>query len=152
MRIPEMRKDWCYHIVVTQWLRELTILNANTRTPPSLLRLYPALPWSPKIGEQCIVDLSMSEISGFADVSDLFGTPFPAPIFALLFGLGEIGRIFQVGVIYPWRIRAYVYRSRMYLRMDSSRLFKRTLSTKWVLSTPYTAVMLFSIWYASRLM
>ena len=45
-------------------------------TPPSLRQLYPALPWSPKIGDLCIVDLSMSEISGFADVISLECRPF----------------------------------------------------------------------------
>ena len=39
----------------------------NIRMPPSLGRDYIALPWSPKIVEHCIVDLSMSELSGFAD-------------------------------------------------------------------------------------
>ena len=39
----------------------------NARTPPSLGRDYIALPWSPKIVEHCIVDLSMLELSGFAD-------------------------------------------------------------------------------------
>ena len=43
-------------------------MNANTRTPPSLRRVYIALAWSPKVVELCIVDLSMSELSGFADV------------------------------------------------------------------------------------
>ena len=42
-------------------------MNANTMTPPSLGRVYIALPWSPKFVKQCIVDLSMSELSGFAD-------------------------------------------------------------------------------------
>ena len=40
-------------------------------TPPSLGRVYIALPWSPKFVKQCIVDLSMSELSGFADADDI---------------------------------------------------------------------------------
>ena len=64
-----MRKDWCHHTVVFKWLRRLTILNANTRTPPSLGRVYIALPWNPKVVELCIVHLSLSELSGFADVT-----------------------------------------------------------------------------------
>ena len=63
-----MKKDCHQHILLPQLLRRLTILTTNTMTPPSLRRLYPALPWSPKFVEQCIVDLSMSELSGFADV------------------------------------------------------------------------------------
>lgn len=67
MRIPEMRKDCHHHIVVPQWLQRLTILNTNAMMPPSLPWLHPALPQHPKFIELCIVDLSMSEISGFAD-------------------------------------------------------------------------------------
>jgi hypothetical protein len=46
--IPGIRKDGGHHILVAQWLRRLTILNANPMTPQSLPRLYPALPWRQK--------------------------------------------------------------------------------------------------------
>ena len=64
--------------------------------------------------------------------------PFPA--FALSFALGGIGIVFQVCIILyiDKDIQAITFlliRSRMHLRMVSSRLFKRTLNTKWVLST-----------------
>ena len=45
-------------------------MNGNTRTPPSLRQVYIALAWSPKVVELCIVDLSMPELSGFADGCD----------------------------------------------------------------------------------
>ena len=69
-RIPEIRKGCHHHIIVPQWLRRLTILTTNTMTPKSFSRLCPALPWSPKFVELCIVNLSMSELSGFADASN----------------------------------------------------------------------------------
>ena len=60
----------------------------------------------------------------------------PFPIFALSFGLGGIGRVFQVGHIfylYRWRITQpityLITVFRMHLRMVSSRLFKKTLNT-----------------------
>ena len=43
MRIPKMRKGGDYHIAVHPLLRELTILNTNTITFPSLGRVYTAL-------------------------------------------------------------------------------------------------------------
>jgi hypothetical protein len=43
MRIPRMRKGGDYHIAVHPLLRELTILNTNTITFPSLGRVYTAL-------------------------------------------------------------------------------------------------------------
>ena len=62
----------------------------------------------------------------------------PFPIFALSFGLGGIGRVFQVGIIYPSKITINNYRSRMHLRMPSSRLFKMTLNTNWALYRLHT--------------
>ena len=69
MRIPGIRKDCRHHIIVPQWLWRLTILNTNSMTPPSLPWLYPALLWSPRFVQHCLVDLSMSELYGFADAS-----------------------------------------------------------------------------------
>ena len=63
-------------------------------TPPSLGRVYIALPWSPKFVKQCIVDLSMSELSGFADD----GLPLPpGPK-----GYPIIGNLFDVPVHKSW--------------------------------------------------
>ena len=59
----------------------------------------------------------------------------PFPIFALSFGLGGIGRVFQVSIIYYISVKNYDqwYRYRMHLRMASSRLFKKTLNINWAL-------------------
>ena len=63
-----MKKDCHQHILLPQLLRRLTILNTNARNPPSFPCHYLAMPCCLKFGDLCIDDLSMSELSGFADV------------------------------------------------------------------------------------
>ena len=72
MKIPGMRKDGGHHIAVPPLLQELTILNTNTMTLPSLGWVYSALPCSQNFVRLCIVHLSMSELSGFADGGRVF--------------------------------------------------------------------------------
>jgi hypothetical protein len=78
------------------------------------------------------------QISAF--LVQFLALPFPA--FALSFALGGIGMVFQVSIIYIFKgLQAIIsLLIRMHLQMASLRLFKRTLNTKWVLSTLHMVI------------
>ena len=78
--------------------------------------------------QQMLVVGPLFQIAAF--LVQFLALPFPA--FTLSFALCGIGTVFQVGIIYLEGIMSLLTCSRMHLRMASSRLFKRTLSTKWV--------------------
>ena len=67
MRIPREKNDGSHHILLPPQLWKLTILNTNTMMLPSLGQVYSALPWGQNFVGHCIVHLSMSKLSGFAD-------------------------------------------------------------------------------------